>query len=222
MEKKDEKVTNPKRKLIKNPWFWTTVVVTAIAAILFFTCSYLGSQNDKILSAVEANGMTYDEESGNLLYKDDSDEEETSYSSESSSTSSSSSSTSTSSSPTSTSSSSSSKETFDPNSYAVPNYDDWNHDKVTKYSDVQATGKVLQVMKGDSEVDLRIAIDDDYDKVILVAISDYNYKDVIAEDDNVTIYGYSTGLTTYETTLGAKKTLPSMIADKYTVNSYGQ
>lgn len=76
-------------------------------------------------------------------------------------------------------------------------------------------------MKRNSSYYLRVAMDDDYDKVVMIEISSYMYKDVIAENDNVTFYGLAKGLTSYESTLGKEITLPLMIAQHYTVNNYG-
>lgn len=120
-----------------------------------------------------------------------------------------------------TSYSSSSEQTFNPNDYEVPDFGAWNHDQLEQSKKVQITGKVLQNMKRDSSYYLRVAMDDDYDKVVMIEISSYMYKDVIAENDNVTFYGLAKGLTSYESTLGKEITLPLMIAQRYTVNNYG-
>ena len=62
---------------------------------------------------------------------------------------------------------------------------------------------------------LRVAINDDYDKIILVSIpAEYNNR-VIAEDDYITLYGLATGRQSYETVFKATKTLPYMIAYMY-------
>ena len=62
---------------------------------------------------------------------------------------------------------------------------------------------------------LRVAINDDYDKIILVSIpAEYNNR-VIAEDDHITLYGLATGRQSYETVFKATKTLPYMIAYMY-------
>ncbi|WP_247906729.1 hypothetical protein [Streptococcus anginosus] len=120
-----------------------------------------------------------------------------------------------------TSYSSSSEQTFTPNDYEVPDFGAWNHDQLEQSKKVQITGKVLQNMRRDSSYYLRVAMDDDYDKVVMIEISSYIYKDVIAENDNVTFYGLAKGLTSYESTLGKEITLPLMIAQHYTVNNYG-
>lgn len=72
--------------------------------------------------------------------------------------------------------------------------------------------KVLQAMEDGKAY---IAINDEYDKIILVSIpAEYNNR-VIAEDDHITLYGLATGRQSYETVFKATKTLPYMIAYMY-------
>ena len=62
---------------------------------------------------------------------------------------------------------------------------------------------------------LRVAINDEYDKIILVSIpAEYNNR-VIAEDDHITLYGLVKGRQSYETVFKATKTLPYMVAYMY-------
>lgn len=160
-------------------------------------------------TAVVASSSDSDDEE-DYDYDDDDD-----YSSSSSSYSSSSSSSS------SSSYSYSSSSEFNPADYEVPDFNTWNHDQLEYGKKVQITGKVLQNMKNGYSYYIRLAMDDDYDKVVLVDIASYDYDDIIAEDDNVTFYGTAEGLTSYESTWGKEVTLPSMSSEKYTVNSYG-
>lgn len=118
--------------------------------------------------------------------------------------------------------SSSSGKPFNPSDYEVPDFGAWNHDQLEHDKKVRITGKVLQNMKNDSSYYLRVAIDDNYDKVVMIEVSSYIYKDVIAENDNVTFYGLAKGLTSYKSTLGREITLPLMVAQHYVVNSYGK
>lgn len=117
---------------------------------------------------------------------------------------------------------SSSEEPFDPASYATVDYNEWNHDKVELASKVQITGEVIQAQKSGGDMILRVKINDDYDQIVLVSILSKNYKDIIAENDNVTFYGINAGLTSYKTVMGNEVTIPSLYASNYTVNSYGQ
>lgn len=78
---------------------------------------------------------------------------------------------------------------------------------------IEFTGKVLQVMEEDDYTEIRLAVDGDYDNVILVDIdSDIMNGSRILEDDLVTVSGVSDGTTTYESTSGAKITVPAMTA----------
>ena len=114
------------------------------------------------------------------------------------------------------------EEPFDPATYPLVDFNAWNHDDVEYASKLQVTGTVIQAMKSDEGMNLRLAINDDYDQVVLITIEDSDYQDVIAEDDNVTVYGLNAGLTSYKTVMGNEQTIPAMLGTNYTVNSYGQ
>lgn len=147
--------------------------------------------------------------------KDYSDED-TTYEESSSSSSSYSSSSSSSSSSFSTSTSSS--QPFDPNSYQTVDFNTWNHDDVKISEKIQLTGTVVQNTESDGDHILRVAINGDYDQIILAQIYSSTYNDVIAEDDTVTLYGFNMGLTSYETVFGATKTLPALLVNEYDVS----
>lgn len=94
-------------------------------------------------------------------------------------------------------------------------YNSWNHDEVAVNTKVRVYGKVLQAMEDGKAYTLRVAVNDDYDKIILVSIpSEYNNR-VIAEDDHITLYGLAQGRQSYETVFKATKTLPYMVAYMY-------
>lgn len=80
------------------------------------------------------------------------------------------------------------------------------------------TGEVVQVLEGEGNNNLRVAINDDYDKMMLVEYSPSILKSRILEKDSVTIYGTSAGTTSYTSTMGAKITIPAMVADKIDIN----
>jgi hypothetical protein len=109
---------------------------------------------------------------------------------------------------------------FDPNDYATVDYktiartpDDYEGKKIA------FTGKVVQVLEGTSETDLRIATDGEYDDVILVDFDPTIMGGThILEDDNVSIYGISKGLYTYQSTMGGDITVPLLVADKIVIN----
>jgi outer membrane murein-binding lipoprotein Lpp len=71
------------------------------------------------------------------------------------------------------------------------------------------SGTVIQVLENDDEIDLRVAINDDYDKVIFIGYEPDIVSERILEDDKIVFYGISAGLYTYESTLGGNITIPS-------------
>ena len=99
--------------------------------------------------------------------------------------------------------------------YGEVDYNMWNHDEIAVDTKVRVYGKVLQAMEDGKAYTLRVAINDDYDKIILVSIpSEYNNR-VIAEDDHITLYGLVKGRQSYETIFKSTKTLPLMVAYMY-------
>jgi hypothetical protein len=85
-----------------------------------------------------------------------------------------------------------------------------------KYVDekVKFRGTVIQVMEGDGETQIRLAVNDDYDRVLFAAFDASVVSSRVLEDDTITIYGTSTGLITYDSTLGGKISIPGISIDK--------
>ena len=83
-----------------------------------------------------------------------------------------------------------------------------------KYEYCKFKGKVLQVMEGTTVNHLRVAVDNNYDNVIYVEYDPSKLNSRILEDDKITIYGKSMGIYSYTTVMGAKVSIPSMIADR--------
>lgn len=79
---------------------------------------------------------------------------------------------------------------------------------------VKFKGTVVQVIEGGSQINLRFAIGDDYDKVILVYYPPSLLKSRVLEDDEITVYGTSMGLFTYESTMGGEITVPLVEVDR--------
>lgn len=79
---------------------------------------------------------------------------------------------------------------------------------------VKFTGKVIQVVDGGNEINLRVAINNDYDSVILVYYSPNITNTRVLDNDTVTLYGVSNGLHTYESTMGGNITVPLVGVDK--------
>ena len=88
------------------------------------------------------------------------------------------------------------------------NPDDYNGEKV------KFTGKVLQVMEGDTENQIRLAVNSDYDTVLYCGYSPSIVSSRILEDDIITIYGTSVGTISYESALGGTITIPGVFVDK--------
>lgn len=88
------------------------------------------------------------------------------------------------------------------------NPDDYEGEKV------KFKGKVIQVIEGDTEIQIRLAIDSDYDKVIYCGYSPSIVSSRILEDDIITIYGTSIGTISYQSTLGGTITIPGVYIDK--------
>ncbi len=79
---------------------------------------------------------------------------------------------------------------------------------------VKFYGRVLQVMNSGSEYQIRLAITDNYDTVVLAYYDSSMVKGKILEDDEITIYGVSRGDYTYEAVMGNEITVPLIKIDK--------
>ena len=111
-------------------------------------------------------------------------------------------------------------EAFNPANYSWPAYRDVARNP-DSYSGQKLAfkGKVLQVVEGDSETDLRIATDGGYDDVIFVGFDPSIMGGTrVLEDDTVTVYGTCVGQYSYQSTLGAKLSLPGLYADQIEIN----
>lgn len=86
--------------------------------------------------------------------------------------------------------------------------DDYDGEKV------KFTGEVIQVIDSDSEINLRVAVNSNYDRVILVYYPPTLLGKRVLEDDIITLYGTSQGLYTYDSTMGGKITIPLIEVDK--------
>lgn len=79
---------------------------------------------------------------------------------------------------------------------------------------VKFSGKVIQVIEGDDTVQIRLAVKNNYDTVLL---GEYR-KDIVSsrvlEDDHITIYGVSVGTISYKSTMGGTITIPGVYIDK--------
>lgn len=78
------------------------------------------------------------------------------------------------------------------------------------FEKVKFRGKVIQVMEGDGVTQLRIAVNDNYDTVIYGEFDASIVDSRVLEDDMITIRGLSTGLLTYESTMGGSISIPGI------------
>ncbi|MBQ9278075.1 MAG: hypothetical protein IJ224_05520 [Lachnospiraceae bacterium] len=76
---------------------------------------------------------------------------------------------------------------------------------------IKIKGKVIQVTEDDGYTQLRVAVNSDYDNIIMVIYDSKIVDKRILEEDKITVYGLYTGLITYESVMGASITIPSMM-----------
>ncbi|MBU8789998.1 toxin regulator [Oceanobacillus caeni] len=79
---------------------------------------------------------------------------------------------------------------------------------------VKFSGKVIQVMEGDTTTQIRLAVGDNYDTILYGEYDSSLVKSRVLEDDQITIMGLSAGLLTYESTMGGNITIPSVLIEK--------
>lgn len=80
------------------------------------------------------------------------------------------------------------------------------------------TGEVLQLIEGEEETQIRLAVDSNWNDIVLCGY-DPNITSVrILEDDIVTVYGISLGITTYESTIGQTISVPLMYVEYIEIN----
>lgn len=79
---------------------------------------------------------------------------------------------------------------------------------------VKFTGKVVQVMEGNGIVQIRFAVNSDYDTVLLGQYTSSIVSSRVLEDDKITISAVSNGLISYKSTMGGTITVPSVTIDK--------
>lgn len=79
---------------------------------------------------------------------------------------------------------------------------------------VKFMGKVIQVIEGDDLVQIRFAVDENYDEIIFCEYEKSIVNSRVLENDLITIYGTSYGLYSYESTMGGQITVPGVVIDK--------
>jgi FtsZ-interacting cell division protein ZipA len=83
-----------------------------------------------------------------------------------------------------------------------------------EFKKVKFRGKVIQVIEGDGETQIRLAVNDNYDTILYAAYESDIVKSRILDDDMITIMGISGGLLSYESTNGGTITIPMVYVDK--------
>lgn len=79
---------------------------------------------------------------------------------------------------------------------------------------VQFSGTVLQTITGDGIVQQRVALYNDYDKIVLIEYAEELPEVRLLDDDYITFTGMSFGTITYETVLGATLEIPSIFVER--------
>lgn len=79
---------------------------------------------------------------------------------------------------------------------------------------VKFTGKVVQLIEGEKENELRFAINDNYDQIIYLGYDKTIVSQRVLEDDWLTIYGKSLGTISYQSTMGGTITIPAVYVEK--------
>ncbi len=79
------------------------------------------------------------------------------------------------------------------------------------------SGEVAQVIEGDGTTELRIAVDGDYGSIIYGIYDNRILDSRLLEDDKIQFYGESCGIVSYQSTLGATMSIPSMLIYKIVI-----
>jgi len=82
------------------------------------------------------------------------------------------------------------------------------------FEKVKFHGKVIQVMEGDGITQVRFAVNDNYDTIIFGEIDSSLLESRILEDDVITIMAVSSGLVTYDSTMGGQISIPGVLIEK--------
>lgn len=91
--------------------------------------------------------------------------------------------------------------------------DDYNQKKV------KFIGTVVQVIETDDETQLRLAVNDNYDKIIYCHVpKKLTSKTRILENDSILVRGVSYGLVSYDSAIGGNITIPQILVDDWGIN----
>lgn len=84
-----------------------------------------------------------------------------------------------------------------------------------KGSYVKFKGEIIQVIEGYKSTEYRMAVNNDYDQIIVIEIPNEELDYNILEGDQIAIEGVSMGNETYKTVLGEKVIVPYIKVDNY-------
>lgn len=79
---------------------------------------------------------------------------------------------------------------------------------------VKFSGEVIQVLEDGGTVQIRLAVDDDYDTILLGEYDASIVSSRVLENDTITIYGTSLGTISYQSVMGGTITIPGVYIDK--------
>lgn len=79
---------------------------------------------------------------------------------------------------------------------------------------VKFKGKVIQLIENSDSIQIRLAINKDYNKVVFCEYDPSIVDSRVLEDDIITIYGVSANTISYQSTLGGQITIPAIIVDR--------
>ena len=82
---------------------------------------------------------------------------------------------------------------------------------------VKFSGTVIQTTTSEGVVQQRVALNDNYDQVVLIEYPEDLPEVRLLDDDYVTFTGTSFGTITYETVLGATLEIPSIIVERINI-----
>lgn len=81
---------------------------------------------------------------------------------------------------------------------------------------IKFSGKVIQVMEGKDETQIRLSVNDNHKTVLYCGIpKKLTENNRILENDKITVMGLSTGLITYKSTMGGDISIPGILVDKF-------
>lgn len=85
--------------------------------------------------------------------------------------------------------------------------------------DIKITGRVLQVLEGDTETTLRVATSGNYDDVVMVGFDPTILNGTrVLEEDNVTVCGTYIGIYKYQSAIGTTISVPGLYGELVTIN----